>query len=72
MHESTQGSYYVNPALNRFTDEGGALMHGTRHGSKGESAERYAVIVVPALPRTASRALPREVIRTRPSFTFSR
>ncbi len=68
MHESTQGSYYVNPPLNRFTDEGGTLMHG----SKGESVKCYAVIVVPALPRTASRALLREVIRTRPSFTFSR
>ena len=72
MHESTQGSYYVNPPLNRFTDEGGALMHGTRHGSKGGAAERYAVIAVPALPRTASRALLREVIRTRGPATFSR
>ena len=34
--------------------------------------KRYAVITVPALPLTASFALPREVISTFPVRTFSR
>ena len=34
--------------------------------------KRYAVITVPALPLTASFALPREVISTFPVPTFSR